>query len=123
MSEHPGRIFHIADRSQWEEAVAAGEYRWSTLGQDLDEVGFIHCSLAGQVDDVAHRFYRGHPASLVVLEIDTAAPASVGVDLRLEDGGGGELFPHVYGSIDPEWVVWVHEAGFGPDGRFAWGDI
>ena len=118
-----GRIYHIADRLQWEEAVTAGAYRCSTLGLDLDEVGFIHCSFAGQVDGVAHRFYSDHPSPLVVLEIDQTAPGRVGVEVRAEDGGAGELFPHIYGPIDPAWVLQVYPAGFGADGQFAWGDL
>jgi uncharacterized protein (DUF952 family) len=35
-----------------------------------------------------------------------------------EDGGTGELFPHVYGPIDPAWVVDVLPAGFDEGGRF-----
>lgn len=119
----PGRIYHIADRLQWEEAIVAGEYRWSTLGLDLDEVGFIHCSFAHQVEGVADRFYSDHPSPLVVLEIDMSAPGREGVEVRAEDGGAGELFPHIYGPIDPSWVVAVHGAAFGPGGRFVWGDI
>ena len=118
-----GRIYHIADQLQWQEALVAGEYRWSTLGLDLDEVGFIHCSFARQVDGVAQRFYSYHPSPLVVLEIDQSAPEHAGVEVRVEDGGAGELFPHIYGPIDPAWVVEVHGAGFDSDGRFAWGDL
>lgn len=117
------RIYHIADRLHWEEALAAGEYRWSTLGLDLDEVGFIHCSFTHQVEGVAGRFYTDHPSPLVVLEIDSSAPGRAGVDVRVEDGGAGELFPHIYGPIDPDWVVAAHDAGFDADGPFAWGHI
>lgn len=35
-----GQIYHIAAASDWEEAKRAGEYRISTRGQALDEVGF-----------------------------------------------------------------------------------
>lgn len=42
------------------------------------------------------------------------------MDVRLEDGGTGELFPHVYGPLDPAWVVEVHPVRVG-GGSFTWG--
>ncbi|HEX6947252.1 MAG TPA: DUF952 domain-containing protein [Acidimicrobiia bacterium] len=114
-------FLHIADLRQWEEAVAKGEYRWSTRDAPLDQVGFIHCSAtADQVRRVADSIYRDHDGPLVVLEIDAGAAERAGVEVRMEDGGAGELFPHIYGPIDPDWVVAVHSARFG-DGGFEWG--
>ena len=113
-------LYHIADAGEWEAAKQAGEYRHSTRGHDLDEVGFIHCSLGHQVSRVAEFVYRGYAGPLVVLEIDRDAAARSGVEVRMEDGGTGELFPHVYGPINPEWVVRVHAAGFEGE-RFRWG--
>jgi uncharacterized protein (DUF952 family) len=42
--------------------------------------------------------------------------------VRLEDGGGGELFPHVYGPIPVASVAAVHPAWFEDDGGFVIGD-
>src|SRR4051794_14889613 len=47
LSDHA--IFHITERSLWEQALAAGSYEWSTRGAPLSEVGFIHCSFGRQV--------------------------------------------------------------------------
>jgi uncharacterized protein (DUF952 family) len=44
------RIFHIAMKQDWDAALAAGDYRVSTLGRTLAKVGFIHCSTASQVE-------------------------------------------------------------------------
>lgn len=115
------RIFHIADQAQWEEARMSGVYRWSTRGARLEEVGFIHCSAtADQVRKVAEYIYRDLDAPLVVLEIDADAARRAGFEVRMEDGGAGELFPHLYGPLATDWVVAVHSARFGDDG-FQWG--
>jgi pimeloyl-ACP methyl ester carboxylesterase/uncharacterized protein (DUF952 family) len=90
-------VYHLALRGDWEAAVAAGApYRRSTIGASLEEVGFIHCSLAEQVQATADRFYRGRD-DVVLLRID---PSRVGSTVRLENlDGGDELFPHLYGPV------------------------
>jgi uncharacterized protein (DUF952 family) len=100
-------IYHIALHADWHDAIASGEYRVSTLGSTLDEVGFIHASERHQVTTTAERFYRGQ-RDLVVLVIDEGAVSADGVEIRREDGGG-ELFPHIYGAIRPHWVVAVED--------------
>jgi uncharacterized protein (DUF952 family) len=104
-------IFHIAHASDWDAALAEGEYRTSTRGLGLDTVGFIHASSAAQVPGVAEAFYRDDPEALVVLEI-----AEDGLDVRWEDGGAGELFPHVYGPIPVGSVNATRSLWFEDDG-------
>ena len=101
-------IYHLALRDDWEEALAQGEYRTSTRGMTLEGVGFIHASFAEQVTATAGRFYGdivdGKVDDLLVLELDVEAIAAAGVSVRHEDAGTGELFPHMYGALRPEWV-------------------
>lgn len=93
----PGELFHIALASDWAAAQSAGEYRISTLGRTLDEVGFIHACYAGQVAATADRFYSDVAEPLVLLAID---PGRVGCEVRAEEAvPGGEVFPHIYGPI------------------------
>ena len=96
-------IFHIARQGDWAAALAEGSYRVSTLGLTLDDVGFIHCSYAQQVDGVARAFYRDVP-DLVLLTIDTD---KVEPDIRVESGGDEERFPHIYGPLAVDAVVAV----------------
>lgn len=97
-------------------AQRAGEYRVSTFGRSLDEVGYIHCSFAGQVTAVAERIFRGE-AGLVLLVID---PGRLVAPLRHENlEGAQELFPHIYGPLNTDAVVGVEDFRRGPDGRFA----
>jgi uncharacterized protein (DUF952 family) len=107
-------LFHIVDRSAWQAAVGCGEYRAESLGTE----GFIHCSFASQVADVANALYRDFDG-LCVVELD---PARLDARLVVEDSyGSGMAFPHVYGPIDPAAAVRVHELPRGPgeDYRFS----
>ena len=63
------RIFHLALVDEWRAAESTGDYRRSTLEESLDEVGFIHCSFATQVQATADRYYRGR-RDVVLLTID-----------------------------------------------------
>ena len=104
------QIFHLAFASDWEAAVTAGSYRVSTRGASLDEVGFIHCSLAEQLPRVAAFVYADVDEPLVVLTLDTEELEAGGTVVIFEDGGAGEDFPHVYAAIDPSWVEEVRPA-------------
>lgn len=97
-------IWHLALTRDWEAAVAVGEYRVSTLGATVDDVGFIHCSLPEQAPVVASRFYTAVTEPLTVLVMEDDAIREAGTDVRFDEVGNGEVFPHIYGPIDPAWV-------------------
>ncbi len=107
-------IFHIADAEDWSAAQTAGEYRMSTRGRTLDDVGFIHCSHRHQVERVANAVYRS-AAPLVLLTID---PDLVGAEIREESAGGVETFPHVYGPLPVGAVVTVARFAAAAGGLF-----
>lgn len=90
-------IHHIALVDDWAAAQATGEYRCSTRGQSLEEVGFIHCSTAAQLAGTMRRFY-GDLAEVIVLTID---PTLVDAPLVYEPPtpGADDLFPHLYGPL------------------------
>ena len=103
-------ILHLAPLEDWEAARSAGVYRQSTRGATLADVGYIHCSGEGQLPVVASFIYADYAGDLVVLELDAAAIAAAGIAIRFEDGGNGELFPHLYGELKTEWVRATHRA-------------
>ena len=91
-------IFHIVRRDSWEAALARGRYE----PESLRAQGFIHCSTAAQVEQVADELFRGE-AGLALLRIDAE---KVAAELRYENlEGGDELFPHIYGPLTPDAVI------------------
>lgn len=103
-------IFHITTVSAWERCKALGPYRGDTLESD----GFIHCSAAHQVLAVANTLFRGKK-DLVLLWIDD--DKLVG-ETRWERVAGGEVFPHVYGPLNPDAVTEAIELPARADGTF-----
>jgi uncharacterized protein (DUF952 family) len=86
------RIFHITTREAWEQQKPSGAYRHGSLETE----GFIHCSSEGQVEATWQRIFGGQ-SGLVILEINVDLLHS---DLRYEEGEPGEMFPHIYGSLN-----------------------
>jgi uncharacterized protein (DUF952 family) len=108
------RIYHLALASDWETARAGDSgYRTSTLGQDLIDVGFIHCSYADQVQHIADLVYRDRE-DVLLLTIDQDRLHSRIVDEAPE--GSDQEFPHIYGPVDFEAVVDVVPLIRRPDG-------
>jgi uncharacterized protein (DUF952 family)/GNAT superfamily N-acetyltransferase len=108
------RIFHIADANDWSRAAASGSYETSSRDLSLAEQGFIHASRLDQVGSVAQVVYADYREPLVLLTIDPSRLAAPVVD---EDGGTGELFPHIYGPINVDAVTAVNRLRWDPAGR------
>ncbi|WP_115071740.1 DUF952 domain-containing protein [Synechococcus sp. UW179B] len=96
-------LFHLALESDWKAALQHGEYRVSTRGLSLEQVGFIHLSWQEQVQDTFDRFYADAGAVLS-LRID---PKLVSAPLRADAIHTGVLFPHLYGPLPIASVVEV----------------
>ena len=92
-------ILRQAELELWEQAQATGVYRQSTRGATLAELPVVASFICAD--------YSGE---LVVLEPDEIAIAATGIAIRFEDGGNGELFPHLYGELKIEWVRATHPA-------------
>ena len=104
------QILHLAEPEFWEQAQATGAYWQSTRGLTLEQVGFIHCSAPAQLPVVAAFIYADYAGELVVLELDADAIAAAGTEIRFEDGGDGQFFPHLYGALKTDWVRASHRA-------------
>lgn len=100
-------IFHIALRTDWDAACAAGgPYEISTRGRTLQEQGFIHCSRdEEQVGRVLRAFYAdcADLDDLVLLVIDTDR---LNAPVRHEPVDG-DVFPHLYGPLPLSAVIEV----------------
>ncbi len=91
-------IYHITQRTAWQEAQLKGYYEPQGYASD----GFIHCSNREQLLSTAHCYYAD-AKDLVVLCID---PTLAGAPVVYENlTGGKELFPHLYGVLKLEAVL------------------
>ncbi len=98
-------IHHLALADAWSAAQEAGSYTVSTLGLDLAEVGFIHCSRAEQVAGVHATFYTDVSEPVVLLTIDTAMLTA---PWQYDEVPADPLsFPHIYGPLNLDAVVAV----------------
>ena len=103
------RVYKILKRAEWDAAVRAGRFEGAAI--DLAD-GYIHLSTAAQAQETARRYFSGQ-AGLVLVRLDAA---KLGGSLRWEPSRGGELFPHVYGPLDPALAEAVSEIELEPDG-------
>jgi uncharacterized protein (DUF952 family) len=108
-------VYKIATQEQWAEAERTGTF----LGAPVDlEDGYIHLSTHAQVRDTAARFFAGQ-SDLRLVRVE-AGP--LGDALRYEPGGGGQLFPHLYASLQLSAVSRVEPLELGSDGQHAFPD-
>ena len=102
-------IYKIVPRSLWEKAEAEGVFTGAPI--DLED-GYIHFSTASQVAQTAALHFAGQ-ADLLLVAIDGDR---LGDALKYEPSRGGDLFPHLYGDLRLEQVLWVRPMPLGPDG-------
>jgi uncharacterized protein (DUF952 family) len=103
-------IFKIFRRSEWNAFHALGETRGAPV--DLAD-GFIHFSTAQQVAETAARHFA-RESDLVLVAVDADR---LGSALRWEPSRGGALFPHLYGPLRREHVVWDKSLPLGASGH------
>lgn len=102
-------IYKICPASAWRDAERAGVYRGSA---DDARDGFIHFSTADQLAGTLVKHYRGQ-TDLLLIALDADA---LGDALRWEPSRGGDLFPHLYGDLDPAAATAVHDLPVRADG-------
>jgi uncharacterized protein (DUF952 family) len=104
----PTTIYKICENALWREAEEAGLFR----GAPVDaRDGFIHFSTAAQVRETAARHFAG-AGDLMLVAVDAAA---LGDALKWEVSRGGDLFPHLYGTLPLAAVLWAKPLPLGRD--------
>ena len=103
-------IYKICPAAEWTQAVERHRYDGSPLDR---KDGFIHFSRGPQVAGTLAKYYAD-ANDLVLVAIDEAGLE----DLRWEPSRGGQLFPHLYGTLALRHVVWVKPLTRGKDGAF-----
>ena len=109
-------IYKICPTELWRDAQQASLFCGAPL--DLRD-GFIHFSTAGQVAETAAKHFAG-AADQVLVAIDAAL---LGGALKWEPSRGGDLFPHLYGSLPLDAVLWVKPLPLGADGRHVFPEL
>ncbi|MDB5690428.1 MAG: hypothetical protein JWL91_2304 [Sphingomonas bacterium] len=85
-------------------------------GAAVDQAdGFIHLSTATQLTETADRHFAGQ-ADLTVAAVDLDA---LGAAIRWEPSRGGQLFPHLYGTMTLDAVIAYSPLQRGEDGCVA----
>jgi uncharacterized protein (DUF952 family) len=103
-------IYKICPRPLWQEAERDGVFR----GAPVDRAdGYIHFSTAEQVRGTAAKHFAG-VADLLLVAVEAEA---LGPALKWEPSRGGALFPHLYGELSLQDVVWVKALALSPEGR------
>lgn len=102
-------IYKILPRALWDEAVTKGTFDGSPV--DIAD-GFIHFSTAAQVHETAAKHFQGmKDLLLVAVEAD-----DLGGALKWEPSRGGDLFPHLYGTLPVMYAISVKPL---PEGLYA----
>ncbi len=93
-------IYKICDADLWKIAEESGQFDGAHI--DLED-GYIHFSTADQVASTLALHFAGI-TNLLLIEID-----SQGLDIRYEPARNGQLFPHLYDSLELRHVrtVWT----------------
>jgi uncharacterized protein (DUF952 family) len=109
-------IYHMCRAEEWAAAQRSGLYPGSS--QDAAD-GFIHFSTAAQIVESAAK-HRAGQTGLVLLSVDAGR---LGAALKWEPSRGGQLFPHLYGSLPVDAVIAVDPLPLGPDGHHQFPDL
>jgi uncharacterized protein (DUF952 family) len=109
-------ILHILRRYEWEESLRLGTYQPPSIAAE----GFIHCSTIHQVIDTANAFFRG-ATDLLILRIDErklSSPLKFEAPATPGDSRTRESFPHIYGPLNLDAVIYAIEFPCEADGSF-----
>jgi uncharacterized protein (DUF952 family) len=112
-------IYKLLTRAEWVAAQEEGVYRGSAHDR---RDGFIHFSTAAQLAETARKYFSGVP-DLLLLAVDAeslkkySSSDEEGLPLVVwEPARGGDLFPHLYGSLPVSKVKSVIAIPLSPDG-------
>jgi uncharacterized protein (DUF952 family) len=101
-------VYKVCTKSEWEEIKSKGQLIGSN--KDLED-GYIHLSGEDQVKRTLKKFYSNQK-DLILLKVDT-----IKLDhLLWEQASDGNMFPHLYSSLDISNVVDEFEITLSDDG-------
>ena len=93
--------------------LAELEHHESFAGAPVDLAdGYIHMSTAAQLDGTVTKHFAGQ-GDLTIAAVDLEA---LGDAVKWEPSRGGQLFPHIYGTLPLDAVLAYSELHYEPDG-------
>ncbi len=116
MTNTPPVIYKIVPEALWLKAKQEGVFQGAAI--DLTD-GYIHFSTAGQVKETAARHFADQQ-DLLLIAVDGGA---LGDKLVFEPSRGGDLFPHLYGELPLDAVLWETPLTLGDDGAHQFPEI
>jgi len=102
-------IFKVIDKYEWQKAKKSRTYGGSE--KDLKD-GYIHFSEGDQVEETLNKHYP-KKENLVLLRVNAFKLEH----LLWEQASNGDLYPHLYSSLDTSTVVNEYELTLNEDGR------
>jgi len=116
MSQTPPVIYKIVPDALWQTAKHEGVFKGAAI--DLTD-GYIHFSTAEQVKETAARHFADQQ-DLLLIAVDGVA---LGDKLVFEPSRGGDLFPHLYGELPLNAVLWETPLTLGDDGAHQFPEV
>jgi len=101
-------IYKIINNDEWKKAKKSGLYSGST--KDLED-GYIHFSDEKQIEGTLKKYYL-NKKNLLLLKVDTLKLDH----LLWEQASDGNMFPHLYSTLDIKNVVSEYEIILNEDG-------
>ena len=90
-------IFKIIDKKEWQEAKQSGIYEGSK--KDITD-GYIHFSEEDQVEETLKKYYP-KVENLLLLKVNAFKLEH----LLWEQASNGDMYPHLYSTLDVNYVV------------------
>lgn len=109
-------IYKIVPATLWQDALNRGEFKGASI--DLTD-GYIHLSMAEQARETAARHFAGQDG-LVLVAVDAE---KLGDKLVFEPSRGGDLFPHLYGPLTLDAVLWAKPLPLHADGSHVFPEL
>ena len=101
-------VYKIINHDELQKAKLSGTYSGSS--KDIED-GYIHFSGQDQIEGTLQKYYKGQQ-NLILLKIET-----LNLDhLVWEQASDGNMFPHLYSSLDISNVVNEYQISIGKDG-------
>lgn len=102
--------YKIESASNWSVAIESGVYS----GSGIDVIdGFIHLSAKSQVLQTFAKYFAGK-MDLLLIEVNLDL---LGDTVKWEVSRGGELFPHIYGTLPMAAVIATHLIEYDSNGN------